>query len=187
MNPGCPTGERRWSDSQVLPGLEACCQVPDFFSVLNHPKTIYLGRVNLDVALQDEAAWRFQTIPCLPPSTGLISLCKAFCESVASFFAQNMEKSIYSPPNWKSVCVLSTKAMLGVNFFSRGPQIWVYVLVLYGINMLVGANINFSIYWELHHPNWLSLIFFRGLAQPTTNQIWSSPCINLIMNLLYDY
>ena len=33
MNPGCPTGERRWSDSQVWPGLDACCQVPDFFSV----------------------------------------------------------------------------------------------------------------------------------------------------------
>ena len=70
-----------------------------FSQFLNHPKTIYLGRVNLDVAVQDQAAWRFQTIPCLPPSTGLISLCKAFCESVASFFAQNMEKSIYSPPN----------------------------------------------------------------------------------------
>ena len=29
----------------------------------------------------------------------------------------------------------------------------------------------FPIYWELHHPNWRTLIFFRGVGIPTTNQV----------------
>ena len=30
----------------------------------------------------------------------------------------------------------------------------------------------FPFSWEFHHPNWLSLIFFRGVAQPATRR-WS--------------
>ena len=53
------TGERRWSDSQVWPGLDARCQVPvtnsalgPFFWLFLSPNTLYLGQVNLGIENQ---------------------------------------------------------------------------------------------------------------------------------------
>ena len=39
----------------------------------------------------------------------------------------------------------------------------------FGVDGLVAINFLFSQkYWEFHHPNWRTLIFFRGVAQPPT-------------------
>ena len=37
--------------------------------------------------------------------------------------------------------------------------------------LVVWNTFYFSTYWECHHPSWRTLIFFRGVGQPTTNHI----------------
>ena len=82
---------------------------------------------------------------------------------------------------------------LGISTFPRihpfflddlSPPIWswshvslkfhIYIIIyIYIYIWLVVWNIfYFSIYWECHHPNCYSLIFFRGVAQPPTRYIY---------------
>jgi hypothetical protein len=49
-------------------------------------------------------------------------------------------------------------------------------------------NFIFPFSWECHHPNWLSIIFFRGVAQPPTRFVlWCFltgwPCSQLFLSL----
>ena len=39
-----------------------------------------------------------------------------------------------------------------------------------------GTCFIFPFSWECHHPNWRTLIFFRGVETSTTNQLLSSHC-----------
>ena len=52
---------------------------------------------------------------------------------------------------------------------SRHTHIYIYRLVVWNMTFI------FPSYWECHHPNWLSLIFFRGVGIPPTSIVHSRP------------
>ena len=54
----------------------------------------------------------------------------------------------------------SGKMALSKNVGPRHPKTW---LVVWNMVFI------FPFSWECHHPNWLSLIFFRGVGQPPTS------------------
>ena len=67
----------------------------------------------------------------------------------------------------------SGKMALSKNVGPRHPKTW---LVVWNMVFI------FPFSWECHHPNWLSLIFFRGVGQPpyiyTHNIHISSPTLD---------
>ena len=78
----------------------------------------------------------------------------------------------YSPgrkplgPNWTYPTYPAFASLSSQNSIVTfpGPEEGGAIRSPYSVVLLVWNMFIFPIYWECHHPNWLSVIFFRGVA-----------------------